>query len=112
MATFRHLITVPLALCSFIGVFYTIGKLMVFLSLPLKIPIHQSWIVELLDDWSKLETALLPLTIDSILIVGFILLHSFLRSKIVNYVWEQVGLSSASRCFYNLVTSASLLVRK
>lgn len=110
MAAIRHLVTVPLALCSFIGVFYAIGKLMVFLSFPVKIPIHQVWIVNFLDDWSKIETALLPLTTDAILIVVFILPHSFLRSDIFKSLWQRIGLSSASRSIYNLVTAASLLV--
>lgn len=110
MAAFRHLITVPLAICSFVSVFYAIGKLMAFLSLPVKIPIHQVWIVNLLDDWSRLETSLLPLTTDAILIVVFILSHSFLRSDIVHNLWNKLGLSSASRSFYNLVTAAVVLV--
>ncbi|XP_055322246.1 nurim homolog [Sitodiplosis mosellana] len=110
MAAFRHLITVPLSIASFVGVFYAIAKLMVFLSLPVKIPIHQVWIVNLLDDWTKLETALLPLTTDAILIVLFILPHSFLKSSFFKYIWDQIGLTSASRSFYNLVTSATLLL--
>ncbi|XP_031631224.1 nurim homolog [Contarinia nasturtii] len=110
MAAIRHLVTVPLALCSFVGVFYAIGKLMVFLSLPVKIPIHQVWLVNLLDDWSKIETALLPLTTDAILIFAFILPHSFLRNDIFKSLLQRIGLSSASRCIYNLVTSASLLL--
>lgn len=110
MAKVRHLLTVPLAICSFVSVFYAIGKLMAFLSLPAKIPVHHVWIVNLLDDWSRLETALLPLTIDAILIVNFILLHSFLRSEIVKSFWNKLGLSSASRSLYNLATAAALLV--
>lgn len=111
MAAIRHLITVPLSICSFVGVFYAIAKLMVFLSLPTKIPIHQVWIVNFLDDWNKLETALLPLTTNAILIVLFILPHSFLKSDFVKNVWNKIGLSSGSRSIYNLVTSATLLVR-
>lgn len=84
---------------------------MVFLSLPVKIPIHQVWIVNLLDDWSRLETSLLPLTVDAILIVAFILVHSLLRSEIIKAIWQKLGLASASRCIYNLVTAAIILVR-
>lgn len=111
MAAARHVLTVPLAISSFVGVFYSIAKLMVFLSLPVKIPIHQVWIVNLLDDWNRLETSLLPLTIDAILIVTFILIHSFLRSEIIKSLWQKLGLASASRSIYNLVTAAVILVR-
>lgn len=111
MAAARHVLTVPLAISAFVGVFYAIAKLMVFLSLPVKIPIHQAWIANLLDDWSRLETSLLPLTIDAILIVTFILVHSFLRSEIIKALWQKLGLASASRSIYNLVTAATILVR-
>lgn len=111
MAAARHVLTVPLAISAFVGVFYAIAKLMVFLSLPVKIPIHQAWIVNLLDDWSRLETSLLPLTIDAILIVTFILVHSFLRSEIIKSLWQKLGLASASRSIYNLATAATILVR-
>lgn len=111
MASFRHLITVPLAVSSFVGVFYAIGKLMVFLSLPTKIPIHQIWIINLLDDWSRLEATLLPLTSDAILVVLFILLHSIMRSDVVKSIWDILGLTSAGRSIYNLVTAATILVR-
>lgn len=112
MAAFRHVLTIPLALSSFVGVFYAIGKLMVFLSQPTKIPIHQTWIVNLLDDWSRLEATLLPLTIDAILIVLFILSHSLLRSDIVKSIWNKLGLTSATRSIYNLATAAAILVRQ
>lgn len=110
MVAFRHLLTVPLAIGSFVGVFYAIGKLMIFLSVPTKIPLHQIWIANLLDDWSRLETTLLPLTIDAILIVLFILSHSLLRSEIVKSIWNKLGLTSAARSIYNLVTAATILV--
>lgn len=110
MAILRHLITTPLALCSFVSVFYSIGKLMVFLSLPTKIPVYQVWIVNLLDDWSRLETALLPLTTDAILIILFILPHSFLRNGTIEAIFTKIKLQAARRSFYCLVTSATLLV--
>lgn len=110
MAILRHLITTPLALCSFVSVFYSIGKLMVFLSLPTKIPVYQVWIVNLLDDWSRLETALLPLTTDAILIILFILPHSFLRNGVIEAIFSKIKLQAARRSCYCLVTSATLLV--
>lgn len=109
-AKIRHALTVPLAIGSFVSVFYAIAKLMAFLSLPSYIPIQQIWMDNLLDDRSRFEKTLLPITIDAILTVVFILLHSFLRSDIVNDIWNKIGLSSASRSIYNLMTSASILV--
>lgn len=110
MFAFRQILTLPLAILSFVSVFYSIGKLMVFLSLPAKIQIQYVWIVNLLDDWSRIESSLLPITIDAILIVIFILLHSFMRSDVIKAFWNKIGLSSAERSIYNLCTAAAILV--
>lgn len=110
MAAYRQIITVPLAIVSFVSVFYSIGKLLIFLSAPAKIQIQYVWIINLLDNWSRLESALLPITIDAALIVIFILQHSFMRSELVKNIWCKLGLSTAERSLYNLVTAGSLLV--
>lgn len=110
MAALRQVITVPLALCSFIAVFYSISKLMVFLSLPSKIRIEFVWLLNLLDNWSRLEKALLPITIDAALIVLFILQHSLMRTEILKAIWRKLGLETAERSIYNLATSATILV--
>lgn len=83
---------------------------MVFLSLPSKIRIEYVWIVNLLDNWSRFEKALLPITIDAVLIVFFILQHSLMRTTIVKAVWRKIGLETADRCIYNLATSATIVV--
>lgn len=110
MVALRQVITVPLALCSLIAVFYSIGKLMAFLSLPSKVRIEFVWLLNLLDNWSRLEKALLPITIDTALIVLFILQHSLMRTEIVKAVWRKLGLETAERSIYNLATSATILV--
>lgn len=110
MAGLRFLLFVPMALCSFVSVFYTVAKLMVFLSWPVKIPIHQVWIVNFLDDWSKFETVLLPLVTNAIYAVVFILLHSALKSEITKRTFYEIGLYPINRSIYNLATAVSLLV--
>lgn len=110
MAALRHILTVPLALLSFSAVFYSIGKLMVFLSAPSKIRLEYVWIVNLLDNWSRFEKALLPITVDTILIVLFILQHSLMRTSIVKAVWKKLGLETAERSIYNVATAATIVV--
>lgn len=110
MVAFRQVITLPLAIISFTSVFYAVLKLMIFLSLPKAIQIQYVWIANLLDDWNRFETALLPITIDAILIIFFILLHSLMRSSTVKSFWAKLNLSSAERSIYSLFTAAAILV--
>lgn len=110
MAAVRQVITVPLAIISFVGIFYATGKLMQFLSTPRTIEIQYIWIVNLMDNWSRLETTLLPITVDAALIVVFILQHSLLRSHFVKSIWSKLGLATAERSLYNLATTGTILV--
>lgn len=110
MAEFRYIITMTLAMVSLVSVFYSIGALMVFLSKPNQIQIQYVVLSNLLDDWSRFETALLPITIDAILVILFILVHSLMRSSIVKSVWSELGLAPSERCIYNLSTAAAILV--
>lgn len=110
MAEFRHIISVPLAMVSLVSVFYSIGELMLFLSSPNQIQIQYVVLSNMLDDWSRFETALLPITIDAILIILFILVHSLMRSSIVKSFWSKLGVASSERCIYNLSTAAAILV--
>lgn len=112
LAGLRFLIFVPLALCSFVSVLYIGSKLLVFLSWPQKIPIEQVWIVNLLDDWSRFESTLLPLTTNGIWTVLFILLHSPLKSAIARKAFTDLKLSPVRRSIYNLLTAASLSVSR
>lgn len=110
MAALRQLLTVPLALISFVCTFYAVGKLMFFLSAPQKIHIASVWVINLLDNRAKIDLALLPITIDTILVVFFILQHSLLRTDFVKSIWAAIGLESAERSIYNLATAGTLLV--
>lgn len=110
MAALRQLITVPLAFISFGYTFYAVGKLMLFLSIPQKIHIASVWVINLLDNRSKIEFALLPITIDTILIICFILQHSLCKTNIVKSIWSLIGLETAERSIYNFITSFTLLV--
>lgn len=110
MAALRQIITVPLAVVTFFAVFYSIGQLIVFLSWPSKIRIEFVWILNLLDNWSRFEKALLPITIDTVLITLFVLQHSLMRTNAVKALWRKFGLETAERSIYNLATSATILV--
>lgn len=110
MAAVRHLFTVPLAVLSFAYTFYAVGKLMWFLSAPQKINIASTWVVNLLDNRSKIDVALLPIAIDTILVIAFILQHSILRTEWIKSIWAAIGLDTAERSIYNIITSATLLV--
>lgn len=111
MTALRQLLTVPLALLSFVSTFYAIGKLMFFLSAPHKIHVASIWVINLLDNRSKIDLALFPITIDTILVICFILQHSLFRADFVKSFWSAIGLESAERSIYNLATSCTLLVR-
>lgn len=63
-----------------------------------------------MDNLSRLEIALLPLTIDMILIVLFILQHSLMRARVLKAFWTKIGLATAERSLYNLATAGTLIV--
>lgn len=110
MAALRQLITVPLAILSFLCTFYAVGKLVLFLSVPQEIHIASAWVVNLLDSKSKIDLALPSIFIDTILVVCFILQHSLLRTAFVKSIWAALGLETAERSIYNLATAGTLLV--
>lgn len=106
----RHLVTVPISLFSFVYTLYTVGKLMWFLSAPDKIRKEYTWLLSILDNPSRFETSLLPITLDSLLIILFIFQHSLMRSDYVKSFWNKIGLSTIERSIYNIATSGALLV--
>lgn len=110
MFKFRHLITVPISLFSFVYTLYTIGKLMWFLSVPSKIKREFTWLLNIMDNPSRFETSLLPITVDTILVILFILQHSLMRSEIVKSIWNRIGLATIERSIYNIAASKALLV--
>lgn len=110
MVSLRHTITVPISVIAFISSFFVVGKLIWFLSVPNKIPGQYVWLLNLLDDRSRLEAALLPITTDLILVILFVLQHSLMRSAIFSRLWSTLGLATVERSIYNLATSVTLLV--
>lgn len=110
MVSVRHAITVPLSILSFVAVFYSVGKLAFFLSVPSKIQFHHVWMINLLDNWTRLESSLYPITIDALLIVLFVVEHSFLKTAPIKAFWQKLGLETAERSIYNLITAYTLVV--
>lgn len=106
----RHLFSIPLLFVSLYYVWINTWRLMVFLSAPAKISIEQKWIVDLLDNWSRLEITVLPLIVDAALVIVFMLLHSSLSSNEVKNAFKKAGIPSMQRSFYNLITAGSLYV--
>lgn len=112
MISFKHLISLTLGIGAFTSTFYSIGKLMWFLSTPSKIKLQYTWVLNLMDNLSRFEIALLPITIDMILIVLFILQHSLMRARVLKAFWTKIGLATAERSLYNLATAGTLLVSR
>lgn len=110
MVSPRHFLTVPISMAAFVSSFLVIGKLIWFLSVPTKIPGQYVWLLNLLDDRSRLEAALLPITTDLILVILFILQHSLMRSAFFTRLWSTLGLATIERSIYNLATAATLCV--
>lgn len=106
----RQLFTVPISLFSFVYTLYAFGKLMWFLSAPNKIKKEYIWLLNILDNPSRFESSLLPITLDTILIIVFILQHSLMRSEFLKSIWSRIGLSTIERSVYNIATSGVLLV--
>ncbi|KAJ6643704.1 Nurim like [Pseudolycoriella hygida] len=105
----KHLITVPVCLFSFVYTLYAVGHLMSFLSVPNKIKKEYTWLLNILDNPSRFETSLLPLTLDTLLIISFIFQHSLMRADFLKSIWNKIGLSTIERSIYNIATSATLL---
>lgn len=112
MISLKQLFTLTLGLGAFTTTFYSIGKLMWFLSTPSQIKLQYTWVLNLMDNLSRLEIALLPLTIDMILIVLFIMQHSLMRARVLKAFWAKIGLATAERSLYNLATAGTLIVSK
>ncbi len=110
MVKVRHLVTVPVSLFSFVYTLYAVGKLMWFLSVPNKIKKEYTWLLNILDNPSRFEASLLPITLDTFLIILFIFQHSLMRSDFLKSIWNKFGLSTIERSIYNIATSATLLV--
>lgn len=105
----RHAFTVPLAMIAFVAVFFAIGQLGMFLSRPVDIRSDRQY--QGIDAILKGDPQiLLALATDTILVIMFILVHSFMRLGPVKSLWKKLHIDSAERCIYNLCSSATLIV--
>jgi len=87
-----------------------VGSLMMFLSTPRSISKAHTWIFNLLDNKSRLQTAYGPVVFDTLYLIGFIFQHSFLKSAVVKKLLAKLGLSGAERTIYSLTSSLCLHV--
>lgn len=110
MISIKQIVSFGFSIAAFAITFYSVSKLMLFLSSPVKtssfddLPINQ-----LLDNEILLKSVLLSLIIDMILIILFILQHSLMKSEMVKRFWTALGLGVAERSIYNLASSFCLL---
>jgi len=110
MASFVKTIVLLASLATFAYSLYVVGLLMLFLSTPRSISKAHTWIFNLLDNKSRLETAYGPVVFDTLYLIGFIFQHSFLKSALVKKLLANLGLSGAERSIYSLTSSICLHV--
>ncbi|XP_062136673.1 nurim homolog [Drosophila sulfurigaster albostrigata] len=100
-----------LLLCSIATIsytFYVFGRFTSFLSTPRSISKAHTWIFNLLDNKSRLETAYGPIVLDTLYVIAFIFQHSFLKSAFVKNLLRKLGLATAERTIYALTSSLCL----
>lgn len=85
---------------------YSIGKFIIFVSLPKNGVIRNESGNEASSEWKFTIRALLN---NSIWLVLFILHHSFGKHENVKKLWERVGLKNLDRAAYNVLSSYILL---
>ncbi|BFF90206.1 nurim homolog [Drosophila madeirensis] len=108
MANFAKVLLLLASVATFAYTFFVVGKLMLFLSTPHSISKAHTWIFNLLDNKSRLETAYGPIVFDTLYLIGFIFQHSFLKSALVKNLWSTLGLAAAERTIYSLTSSICL----
>ncbi|XP_064546073.1 nurim homolog [Drosophila montana] len=108
MPSFAKVIVLLASLVTFGYTFYVVRKLTIFLSEPRSISNAQTWIFNLLDNKSRLETAYGPVVMDTLYVIGFIFQHSFLKSAFVKNLLRKLHLASAERTIYTLTSSLCL----
>ncbi|KAH8369477.1 hypothetical protein KR009_012091 [Drosophila setifemur] len=96
------------SLATFAYSFYVVGRLVLFLSTPRSISKAHTWIFNLLDNKSRVETAYGPVVIDTLYVIAFIIQHSFLKSAFVKKLLAKLGLAGAERSIYSLTSSICL----
>lgn len=108
MPSFAKLILLPSSIATIGYTFYVVGQLTVFLSMPRSFSKAHTWIFNLLDNKSRLETAYGPIVFDTLYVIGFILQHSFLKSALIKNLLSKLGLSAAERTIYAVTSSLCL----
>ncbi|XP_055532033.1 nurim homolog [Wyeomyia smithii] len=110
MLSFRQILCFVLSLLSFISVFYSVGKLGVFLATPVTRNFKDVLLQNLLDDRSLQKATLFSLMFNSIWIVLFVLQHSAMKAQVIKKIWQKLGLELAERSIYNIASSYCLLI--
>jgi hypothetical protein len=107
----RQSIAFVLAILSFVSVFYSVGKLMMFLSTPVKLTFETKLLTTLLENKDLLKATTFAICCDAIWAILFIFQHSCMKSDVVKNFWVKLRLQNAERSIYNIASALSLIVR-
>lgn len=121
----KHLLFVCISLISFVSVFLSAGKLMIFLSIPYKLDAsissgksnviynyNQFHKYTYLYIWTILTDSIIWTSFNNTLLLSaFILQHSLMIQPYFKQFIHNIGLDVVSRSIYNLTTSITLLVK-
>ncbi|XP_053686642.1 nurim homolog [Sabethes cyaneus] len=110
MLKFRQIVCFILSLLSFISVFYSVGKLGVFLAAPVQPDLKNVLLHHLLDDRELQKATLFSLLFNSVWVILFVLQHSAMKAQVLKNVWQKLGLELAERSIYNIASSYCLLI--
>ncbi|XP_061389413.1 nurim homolog [Musca vetustissima] len=108
MASIKQYIVLLIAITSFVYTLYVVTHLVQFLSAPRKTSKIYTWVFNLLDNKSRLETAYGPMVFNTLYLILFIFQHSFMKSSWIKNVFQSIGLASAERSIYSLTSSLCL----
>ncbi|XP_055382655.1 nurim homolog [Condylostylus longicornis] len=108
MVKIKQSVCLILSSLVFVYTFYVVGKLMLFLSNPGATSIKYTWILNILDNQSRLETAFVALVFDALYVILFILQHSLMKSNLIIAIFEKTGLGLIERSVYCLTSSLCL----
>lgn len=110
MLSFRQIVCFILSLLSFISVFYSVGKLGVFLASPVQRDFEHALLHNILDDRSMLKATLFSLMFNSIWVILFVIQHSAMKTDTMKTIWRKLGLDLAERSVYNIASAYCLLI--
>lgn len=108
--SFVKVVNLLLSILTATYTIYVVGRLTLFLSAPRSISKAHTWIFNLLDNKSRLETAYGPIVWDVLYVIGFIYQHSVVKSAFVKSLLRTLGLATAERTIYVLTSSLCLHV--